>query len=310
MSTAQARVIDPILTTAAQGYTQADFVGSSLFPTVPVSARGGKILSFGKEDFMLYATARAPGANTRRVQFGYLGLPYALESHSLEGLLPIENYQEGMAVPGIDNSMITVRKTQKIIAMRLEKQQADIARTAASYAAANKITLSGTSQFSDFSGTSDPIAIIEAGREAVRRKIGVYPNTGVIGAAVFTALKQHPKIIARTVYTGRDVPTLELLASFFELDKLTVGKAVYADDSGAFVDIWGKDIVLAYTAIGTMASQGEPSYGYTYQLGGYPVVEVPYYERNVKSFVYPVTDEVAPVIASIDSGYLITNAVA
>lgn len=144
----------------------------------------------------------------------------------------------------------------------------------------------------------------------MRRKIGKRPNTGVIGAAVFAALKQHPKVIARTVYTGRDVPTIDLLASFFGLDKLVVGDAVYADDAGAFVDVWGKDIVLAYTNVGTVASQGEPSYGYTYQLGGYPIVEVPYYDRSAKSWVFPVTDEVAPVIAGPDAGYLISNAVA
>lgn len=310
MSNAQARVIDPILTAAAQGFSQAAFVGSNLFPTVPVIARGGKILTFGKEDFMLYSTGRAPGANTKRVQFGYAGASYALESHSLEGLLPIETLQEGLAVPGIDNSMLTIRKTQAIIALRLEKQQADTARTAASYAAANKTTLSGVNQFSDFSGTSDPIAVIEAGKEAVRRKIGKRANTGVIGASVFAALKQHPKVLARTVYTGRDVPTIDLLASFFGLEKLVIGDAVYADDSGTFVDVWGKDIVLAYTNIGSVADMGEPSYGYTYQLGGYPIVEVPYYDRGAKSWIFPVTDEVAPVIAGVDAGYLIASAVA
>jgi hypothetical protein len=310
MSNSQARVIDPVLTSAAQGYQNAAFVGGVLFPKVPVKQRGGKILAFGKEDFMLYATGRSPGQNTKRVSFGYQGAPYALESHSLEGLLPVETLQEGMAVPGIDLSTMTVNKTQNIIALRLEKQQADTARTAGNYAASNKITLAGTSQWSDYSGTSDPVAVIEAGKEAVRQKIGKRPNTAVIGAAVFAALKQHPKIVDRLKYTGRDVATPELLASLFGLDQVLVGDAVYALDDGTFVDVWGKDVVLAYTEIGTMAEQGKPSYGYTYQLEGYAIVEQPYYERNNKSWVYPVTDEVAPVIAGALAGYLIQNAVA
>jgi hypothetical protein len=310
MSNSQARIIDPVLTSAAQGYTNSEFVGSALFPKVPVAQRGGKIVTFGKEDFMLYATGRSPGQNTKRVSFGHLGAPYALESHSLEGQLPIETMQEAKAVPGIDMSTTTVNKTQNIIALRLEKQQADVARNAAAYAAANKITLSGASQWSDYSGTSDPVAVIEAGKEAVRKKIGKRPNVAVIGAAVFAALKQHPKIVDRLKYTGRDVATPELLASLFGLAEVRVGDAVYADDAGAFSDVWGKDVVLAYTEVGTVAEQGKPSYGYTYQLDGYPVVEEPYYDRNVKSWIFPVTDEVAPVIAGADGGYLITNAVA
>lgn len=310
MTNSQARVIDPVLTSAAQGYKNSEFIGGALFPKVPVSQRGGKILKFGKEDFMLYATGRSPGQNTKRVSFGYLDGSYSLESHSLEGQLPIETMQEAAAVPGIDMSTTTVNKTQNIIALRLEKQQADAARNAASYGTSNKITLSGTSQWSDFTGTSDPVAVIEAGKEAVRQKIGKRPNVAIIGAKVFASLKQHPKIVDRVKYTGRDVATAELLASLFGLDQVLVGDAVYADDDGTFNDVWGKDVVLAYTEVGSLAEQGKPSFGYTYQLDGYPIVEEPYFDRSTKSWIYPVTDEVAPVIAGADAGYLIVNAVA
>ena len=69
-------------------------------------------------------------------------------------------------------------------------------------------------------------------------------------------------------------------------------------------------MILAYNEVGTLADMGLPSYGYTYQLAGYPVVEEPYYERNPKAWMFPVTDEVMPVIAGADGGYLIQNAVA
>lgn len=308
MNNSQARIVDPVMTSVAQGYSNNELVGGALFPTVPVTARGGKIVQFGKEAFMLYATGRSPGANTKRVTFGYLGTPYALESHSLEGLLPIESMQEANAVPGIDLGSTTTNGVQDIIALRLEKQRADVARDPSKYGAANKLVLSGSSQWSD--PASDPLADMEKGKEAVRKKIGKRPNVAVIGAAVFSALKQHPKILERIKYTGRDVPTVELLASLFGVSNVYVGEAVFADDAGTFSDVWGKDVVLAYVEVGTMADRGKPSYGYTYQLQGYPEVEVPYFERNIKSWVYPVTDEVAPVIAGADAGYLITNAVA
>lgn len=310
MTPGQARVIDPVLTEVAQGYKNNEFVGMALFPQVPVTQRGGKILSFGKEDFMLYNTGRSPGQNTKRVQFGYAGANFSLESHSLEGQLPIENMQEANAVPGIDLGAITVQKTQNIIALRKEKQQADLATNLANYGASNKTTLSGTSQWSDFSGTSDPVKDVEVGKEVIRKATGKRPNVGVMGAAVYAMLKQHPKVVDRIKYTGRDVATPELLAALFGLAEIKIGDAVYADDSGVFSDVWGKNMILAYTDTTGAKDMGNPSYGYTYQLEGYAIVEEPYFDRSTKSWVYPVTDEVAPVIAGATAGYLISAAVA
>lgn len=310
MTPGGARVIDPILTTVAQGYKNADFVGDALFPVVPVDQRGGKILSFGKEDFQLYNTARAPGTNTKRVQFGYSAGNYALEQHSLEGLVPFEIMQEAGQVPGIDMGRIAVMKTQNIIALRTEKAQADLATNAANYAASNKATLAGTSQWSDYTGVSQPSKDVTNAIEIVRAKVGKRANTVVIGAAVFAALKNHPVIIDRLKYTGRDVVTTDLLASLWDVKRVFVGDAVTANDAGDFADVWGKSVVVAFTEIGSMADMGLPSYGYTYRLRGNPAVEMPYEERSAKSWIYPVTDELSPVIAGALAGFLFSAAVA
>lgn len=310
LSASQARVIDPILSTVAQGYKNAELVGSALFPFVPVGQRGGKIITFNKEDFALYNTGRVPGANTRRVQYGYSGANFALESHSLEGLVPVEISQEAQAVPGIDLGQGAVQRTQNIISLRLETAQAVLATTAGNYAAANKTTLAGASQWSDFGATSDPISDIEVAKEAIRKQVGRRPNTVVMGAAVFAKLKQHPKVVDRMKYTGRDVATTDLLASLFGVSQVLVGEAVYTDAAGAMGDVWGKFVVVAFTELAGLAAMGLPTYGYTYRLQGYPMVEQPYLDRNTKSWVYPVTDEVAPVIAGAAAGYLISAAVA
>lgn len=310
LTAAQARVVDPVLTTVAQGYKNADMVGSTLFPYVPVEQRGGKIIAFGKEDFALHSGARAPGGNTRRVQFGYGSQSYALEQHALEGVVPFELMQEANQVPGIDLGRNAVARVQNIIALRLEKAQADLATTAGNYAASNKNTaLAGSTLWSDLTN-SDPISNVETGKDAVRAQIGRYPNTIVIGAQVMKSLRQHAKIIDRVKYTGRDVPTAELLAALFGVERVLVGGAVYSDATGAMVDVWGKNVVLAYTDTSGIADAGSPSFGYTYRLNGAPMVELPYQDRNAKSWVYPVTDEVSPVIAGAGAGYLISGAVA
>lgn len=310
MTPGQARVIDPILTTAAQGYKNGAFVGSALFPAVPVAARGGKIITFGKEAFRAYATGRTPGSNTKRVQLGYQGSGYSLDSHSLEGVVPFELMEEANQVPGINLGSGAVQLVQDIIAARLEFAQAALATTAGNYGAGNKVTLSGTSQWSDYSGTSDPTNDIETAKEAIRTQIGRRPNTVIMGAAVFAKLRNHPKILDRIKYTGRDSATPDLLANLWGVQRVLVGDAVQENDSGTMVDVWGKFVVVAYTELGGLADMGRPTFGYTYQLNGYPVVENPYQDRNAKSWVYPVTDEVQPVIAGAAGGYLISAAVA
>ena len=160
-------------------------------------------------------------------------------------------------------------------------------------------------------GTSNPVTNVETAKEAIRAATGKRPNVGVMGAAVLAKLRAHPVIVDRVKYTGRDVATPELLAQLFGLDQVLVGDAIYSNDAGtAFTDVWGKFVVLAYTPTASLAAQGVPSYGYTYQHEGHPAAEEPYYDRSAKSWIYPVTRAEAPVLASASAGYLITNAVA
>jgi len=313
LSPTQARLVDPVLTGIAQGYKQLDFVGGLLFPTVQVGQRAGKIITFGKEDFMLYASERAPGENTKRIGFGFSGSPFALIDYSLEGSLPIETNQESNSPDKgytIDMARVTLMKTQDIMALRLEYQQAQLARNLANYGSSNKVTLTGTSQWSDYTGTSNPIKDIEAAKEAIRARTGKRPNVLVMGPATMSILRQHPVIVDRMKYTTRDVATADVLAALFGVARVVVGEGIFANDAGVFSDIWGKDVVLAYTELSTLAAMGTPTYGYTYQLRGYPLAETPYYDNNAKSWYFPVSRCEAPVIAGADAGYLIKNAVA
>lgn len=306
---AQARVIDPILTEVARAAAiQSSPIADILFPIVPVGARGGRVISFGNEDFKLVNSARAPGANTKRVQFGYSAGTYALVDYSLEGSVPIELLEEGQAVPGINHATVAIAKVRNMMALEREVQCATLATTAGSYGASNKVTLSGTDQWDDYVN-SDPIADIQAAREAIRAQIGMRPNVLTLGPKVLTALRSHPKILDR-LSTAADRPpaSLEQLARLLEIDRVVEGGMIYHNGT-AYVDVWGKFAHLAYTTPASLADMGSPSFGYTYQLRDYPVAEEAYYQRNEKTWYYPVTDARAPVLAGATAGYLISAAV-
>lgn len=305
----QARVVDPILTAVARGYRSPKAaVANVLFPIIPVGLRGGRIISFGPDDFKLVNTARAPGANTKRVQFGYASDPYALVDYRLEGVAPNEIQEEASNGPGIDVSSGAVRRVQNTMALEREKKAADLARDDARYDAANKETLSGTSQWSHAS--SDPFTDIMDAKEVIRSKTGEKPNVLTLGPKVLTAVRTHPKVLDR-LSTASDRPpaTLQQLQALFELQQIVEGEAVYHDGT-QFQDVWGKDAILAFTTPASMQEMGSPSYGYTYQLEGRPMVEEGYEDRNANSWIYPVTDAYQPVLPGATAGFLFKNAAA
>jgi hypothetical protein len=314
LTPAQARVVNPVLTSIAQGIQQNDLVGNFLFPRVDVSLRGGQILTFGREAFMQYANMnRAPGTSTPRVQFGYSGAPYALIDYSLEGMVPVEIQEEGMNSGfDLDHAQVALNGADRIMALRLEIAQATLATTLGNHAASNRVTLSGTAQWSDqTSNVSNPLANIETGKEAIRAGTGKRPNVGVMGPAVWASLKYHPILRDYTKYTGRETATLGILSELTEIPNWYVGESVFSNDAGTVLsDCWGKDVVLAYSELASVQNYGLPTFGYTYNLNGYPLAEDPYVERNIKSQLFPVTRAEQPVIAGQLAGYLIKSAVA
>lgn len=303
LSPSSARVIDPILSTVAKGYRNQEMVGSTLFPTANVSVSGGQILEFGREAFRLYSSARTPGSATRRVQYGYLGKPFALFNHSLEGMVPREYQRDASLVPGIDLGKGAVVKTMKALQLSVEVEQAALALNAANYGASNKTALAGATKWSTSTGV--PLTDIDAGREAIRSQCGVYPNVLLLSAVAFNACKNNPSVVTRFQYTSAQSITPDMLAALFNVKKVVVGAGVYWSDANVATDIWGNSAVLAYVPEGNLSDPDEPSYGYTYTMTGNPAADEPYYDANTKSWIYPVTYERAPVLSGISAGYLI-----
>lgn len=306
MNLQNARVIDPVLSKAVLGYDQNEFVGHHLFPFVDVDMRGGKIIRFGKEDFRLYNTARAPGANFKTVQFGFESDPYSLTQHALKGKLPIETAQEAQNGPGVDLEMGTAQSTHKIIRMRLEYAQAQKATDADNYGADQKKVLAGTSKWSH--ADSKPIDDIEEGKEVVRKKTGRRPNVCVLSPGAFNAAKNNPSITEKLKYVDKDSITPEMLAAKWEIKKVVVAEGVYdpEDGSGDMADLWGNNCVLAWVPE-TITTRRQPSYGYTYRLRNHPLVMQKTWDEDTYSWLFPVIDEVDVFLTSMAAGYLIKD---
>lgn len=312
VSNAGARVIDPILTTVAQGYSTQEFVGEHLFPTVFVDQSGGQVIEFDRDAFRLYNSRRSPGANTAEIQFGHFGRPFALQNHRLQGVVPREHQRDAAQVAGIDMGSVGVNATMRALAMGLEVDRAVLATTAGNYPASNRLALAGATRWSQATGV--PLTDIDAGREAIRQACGLYPNVAIFSALAFNACKNNANVVQRFQYNGAagtdaSMITPAMLAGLFNIKKLMVGAAVYWNDANQPVDVWGNNVVLAYvpeTPDG-MRSQYDPSYGYTYTMRGHPLAEQAVWDNDKASWKYPVVLERAPVLSGITAGYLIQN---
>jgi hypothetical protein len=309
-TTAQSRVIDPILTTHAQGYVRPGNIGKILFPIAIVAAYGGQVLEFGKESFRRYNTQRAPGSATKRLTFGYAGKPYAIVPNALEALVPDENQNDAMQVPGLDLASDAVDLVLDVMELSHEYECAEIARNAANYDSSHKVTLTGQDRWAGTDG--DPSVDIQAACEAVRKSIGVRPNVVTLSATAFAACQFNPKILDRLKYTGRDAVTKEILAKLWNVSMVEVGEAVgVSGQNDDFGDIWGDDVIVAYVAPasgGNRRNAARPSYGYTYSISGMPAVKKPYYDNNSLSWIYPVSADRKPVLSGMTAGYLIKDA--
>lgn len=307
MTTGQARVIDPILTSIARGYTHIFApIANILFPMVPVQQRGGTVLEFGPEDFRLINTKRAPGAATKRVQFGHQGAPYALVNHSLEAVVPYEIQQETISI-GVDQYQRSIRGVQRLMDIERENDAAVIATALGNYGADNKLEYTVAADRWDDTA-SDPVTDVSEAKSVVRSKIGVYPDTLTISPKVHKALRSHPDIIATLRDSDIKIATLQQIAMALDVERVVVGEASYYNGV-EFVDVWGADAVLAFTKVATLSDGGSPAYGYTYQLEGHPFVEEAYDDRSHKSMVAPVTDARKPVLAGSVAGFLFKNVV-
>lgn len=304
------RVVDPILSALALGYSNAEFVGDQLLPFVNVDKEGGKIPTFSKESFKVYKTERALRAESNRlVPEDIGGITIALDEHDLE--YPID-YRED-AESAFPLQAHATNRVVEGVRLRHEKMVADMTQNPANYPTGNKIALSGTDVFTD--PGSDPEGVVDDARAAVRSKIVKEPNTMVIGYKAWRALKRHPKLRA---ILGDSKPRLMQLADLreiFEIENIVIGKGVYATDAGVVTDMWGGNLVLAYVPPGAPSKAGdapvrsayEPGFGYTLRKTGNPVVDTRL-GGGGKLELIRNTDIFRPYMLGAEAGYLISGA--
>ncbi len=303
--TGNLRIVDPVLTTLARGYSNAEFVAENLFPIVNVEKEAGKVPQFGKDMFKVHKTERAlHGASNVILPKDISTVDFSLTEH--DAAYPVDYREEGEA--SFAYEQFATRFVSNVIQLRREKIAADLAQNTATYPTANKLALTTTGCWSDFTN-SDPIANIRAAKEAVRNAIGQYPNVLMLGAISFQLLQDHPKILARIQYAMKGIVTKELLAEIFGVPNIFIGLGYYVGDDDVNVDLWGDVAILGYVPEKPKDGERtpyEPSFGYTFRKRDWPQVDKYPGEGGKVQFVRS-TDNFQVKVVGSNAAFLISN---
>jgi hypothetical protein len=256
------QAVDPILTDVSLGYKNAAYIADLLLPTLPMKLQSGKHFVYDKGMFRSEDNKRGPGARSKEVTHNIsTGLTYFCEDHALKEFVADEDVDgapEGVD-PYVDATEFVTEK--HLVAKEIE---AATLLTSTGTITQNE-TLSGTSQWSD--PNSDPVAAVRDAKATVRDSIMIDPNSLMLSKKVFDKLVDHPAIVERVKYSQLGVLSADLLARFFDVERVIIGAAKkntsVEGQADSMSDIWGRDALLAY--INPRLGQKTVSLGVTYQ---------------------------------------------
>lgn len=302
------RLVDPVLTTLVQGYSNDTFISEILFPTVTVSRLKGKIPSFGKDAFLTRTTERAIRANSNRIApVDFELVSFATQERDIE--TAIDYLEEEESPDYFKYEQRAARSLSDILKLGREKEAADLAQNSANYPAGMFLDLAPEDAFNNIASALNPITLINDAKNAIRNRIARYPNTLVMGVSVYNTLLNHPSITNLIQNADLSQVTGDILTKILNVDKIHIGMSVHTIDGDSFSDIWGGNIILAYVDKSPVGKRNEfnPSWGYTFSREGMPEIDS-YYENGGKIKVIRCTDNYGISITGSDAAYLIKGA--
>jgi hypothetical protein len=304
------------LTAIALAYSNRSYIADEVLPRVPVGSREFKWFEHNRDDmFTVPETMVGRKGVPNEVQFGATEKPGFVKDYGLDDLVPNEDLDT--APPGYDPMGRATEGVAELIALDRELRARDLVFNANTYPAANRTTLSGTSQWSDYTN-SDIYTAVNTARDGML----MAPNIGVIGKLAWSKVRVHPKITAAlapsaTGNTGtsnaQGAPaTLQAVADLLELDRILVGESwVNTAKPGQPANIqriWGKHMALLH--INPIASiRGNAiTFGYTAEYGNRVSGSIPEPKVGLRGAQrVRVGESVNEIVCASDVGYFFQN---
>ena len=296
------RIVDPVLTNLAAGYTPSNMIGRFLFPTVKVKSQKGRVPVFGKDAFVLRDSNRAIRSNSNRIPtMEFQTIEFSLQERDLE--VAMDYLEEMETYDLLQYEQKLVMDLLNLLELEKEKTIADYVQNPDNFLSSNKIVLDSNSNF--INGESPKIVIQDA-VDALRKQISRMPNLMIMGSDTYRAIINHSDFNSLSMHTGKMTVDIQFLKEGFGIKNIIVGQSVYSEDGREFKDIWKDNIIIAYVDESPTKSQYNPSYGYIFQRDAMPEIDT-YYENGGKVKIIRATDNWTMKVVAPEAAFLISN---
>lgn len=298
---------DQVLTNMSVGYSNDELIGLRLFPRIVVQSRTGYFFKFDRSKFRIENDRRTGVSRAQRVDYGMTKVAFGpLVEHSLEEAI---EYEIRDTYPTVSEARAdATENVSERLALGHEKAVADIL-TSTSVITQN-VTLSGTSQWSDYAN-SNPFGDIQTGKDTIQANGMVTANTAAMGYQVWSVIQHHPDLLGRLSVSTVRTLTQDLFGALIGVENVMIGKAMRNTVDEGQTDVmgyvWGKDFILAYVT--PTPGRKKVSLGYTLSLLNGRVVDRWDEPWNKAEFVR-ATDYYEAKLVAAEAAYLIKAAVA
>ena len=311
---------DPQRTGISLAYTNKQLIADEVLPRVQVGQHEFAWNRFPLANrFTIPDTIMGRSGEANTVEFGITRETGMVEDHGLGCNTPQIDVEQGQLIgynPLDGNALMLT----ELLLLRHEKSVADKVFNLNTYPAANRATLSGTSQFSHASST--PYDTIMNALESVLMR----PNLIVLNRPGLVALRKHPQITAMVATTGSGnsetsnaagkPATNEQLAELFEVDRVIAGNSrvntAGFGETPSLAPCWGKHMAMLHVNPNVVSAVGQQiTFGFVAEKGtraAYSEFE-PRKGRDGSTY-QRVAETKKPIICASDVAYFLQDIIA
>lgn len=167
---------------------------------------------------------------------------------------------------------------------------------------------------------SDPLGLFKDAKMAIKKEIGVKPNTLIMGEQVYEAMRINPQLISlfRNPQGSEKVPTKlnkEMIAQALDIDNILIGEAMYNTTPTAptcTLDwVFGKHMWLGYVDTpGHLKTIAAMNLSFNDPLGGFSTAMEQVPDLLTHTTYYRGFQCWTPVVMARDAGMFFYNAIA
>jgi hypothetical protein len=315
--------VDPVLTAISVGYRNPSitYIADEVLPRQTVGGEIFKWTEYPLADAFAIPDGRV-GRKGRVQQLEFTGeeKESAVEDYGFDAPIVHSDVEaaanaRARGLSAIDPESHAVEMLTDVLQNIREVRVAGLVHNLNTYAADKRVTLSGSSQWSDYVN-SDPITALKTGQESTL----VYrPNTWVMGRPVWSKLSSHP-IIVNAIKSGTQTSGLVSREQFIELfsgeglQRLLIGDAwvntAKPGQAPSLSRCWGKHLAMLHLNPGASVERGGITFGATAEYGSRISGRIEDPDVGLQGGYRVRTGErVKELVIAKDVGYFVQNAV-